>query len=61
MLFELLVDCCMSGCVNCVWIMYVNELKKYYEKDGNECVKREIDKIDNLLFKMFFKFEFGFL
>lgn len=49
MLFESLVDCCMSGCVNCVWIMYVNELKKYYEKDGNECVKREIDR-DFLLF-----------
>lgn len=55
------VDCCMSGCANCVWIMYANELKKYYEKDGNERAKREIDKIDNPSLKMFLKLELGLL
>lgn len=53
------VDCCMSGCANCVWIMYANELKQYYEKDGNERAKREIEKIDNPSLKMFLKLELG--
>lgn len=55
------VDCCMSGCANCVWIMYANELKQYYEKDGNERAKREIEKIDNPSLKMFLKLELGLL
>lgn len=55
------VDCCMSGCANCVWIMYANELKKYYEKDGNERAKREIEKIENPSLKMFLKLELGLL
>lgn len=55
------VDCCMSGCASCVWIMYANELKEYYEKDGNERAKREIEKIDNPSLKMFLKLELGLL
>lgn len=55
------VDCCMSGCANCVWIMYANELRKYYEKDGNERAKKEIEKIENPSLKMFLKLELGLL
>jgi hypothetical protein len=55
------VDCCMSGCANCVWIMYADEVKKYYEKDGNDRAKREIDKIENPSLKMFLKLELGLL
>lgn len=55
------VDCCMSGCANCVWIMYADEVRKYYEKDGNDRAKKEIDKIDNPSLKMFLKLELGLL
>ena len=55
------VDCCMSGCANCVWIMYANELKQYYEKDGTERAKKEIEKIENPSLKMFLKLELGLL
>ncbi|XP_061180961.1 uncharacterized protein LOC133189593 [Saccostrea echinata] len=55
------VDCCMSGCANCVWIMYANELRNYYKKDGNERAKKEIEKIENPSLKMFLKLELGLL
>ncbi|KAL4240086.1 Oxidoreductase-like domain-containing protein 1 [Mactra antiquata] len=56
------VDCCMSGCANCVWIQYAEELKQYFSKDaGLERVKEDIEKIDNPGLKMFLKLELGLL
>ena len=52
------VDCCMSGCANCVWIQYAEELRDYY-RDGNERALREINKMDNESLKAFIKLELG--
>ncbi|XP_069124130.1 oxidoreductase-like domain-containing protein 1 [Argopecten irradians] len=54
------VDCCMSGCANCVWIKYAEELKDYYS-DGTERALREIEKIDNPSLKAFIKLELSLL
>lgn len=54
------VDCCMSGCVNCVWIKYAEELKQYYS-DGSDRALKEIDKIENQSLKAFIKLELGLL
>jgi hypothetical protein len=56
------VDCCMSGCANCVWIQYAEELKNYYSLDqGSKKAKEAIELIDNPGLKMFLKVELGLL
>ena len=54
------ITCCMSGCVNCVWIQYAEDLTKYY-KDGGERVRKEIEKIEDPNMKMIVKMELGLL
>ncbi|XP_060063983.1 uncharacterized protein LOC132544409 [Ylistrum balloti] len=54
------VDCCMSGCANCVWITYAEELKNYY-CDGKERALHEIEQIDNPSLKAFIKLELSLL
>ncbi|KAH3747420.1 hypothetical protein DPMN_181846 [Dreissena polymorpha] len=56
------LECCMSGCANCVWITYAEELKKYFSvEDGLAKTKEAIEKIDNPSLKMFVKLELGML
>lgn len=50
------VECCMSGCPNCVWIIYAEELKKYYD-DGGESAQKAIEQIENPSLKAFLKLE----
>ena len=56
------VDCCMSGCANCVWIQYCEELKHYFiDETGQELAKKAIENIENPGLKMFLKVELGFI
>ncbi|KAK7507876.1 hypothetical protein BaRGS_00000841 [Batillaria attramentaria] len=52
------VDCCMSGCANCVWILYAEELKDYYS-DGGEAARQALEQIENPSLKAFLKLELG--
>lgn len=54
------VDCCMSGCANCVWIKYADELKDYY-CDGKERALQEIELMENESLKAFLKLELSLL
>lgn len=61
---ELRGTCCMSGCANCVWIQYAEDMVKYYSRAGNgieevfKAIDQEVDD-DNL--KAYLNFEIGFL
>jgi len=50
------VTCCMSGCANCVYIAYAEELKMYYS-DGGEKAREAIEKIEDPSLKAFLKLE----
>ena len=39
-------NCCQSGCDNCVWVKYVEELVGFY-KDGGEEAHKQLDKLIN--------------
>ena len=56
------LDCCMSGCANCVWIQYCEDLKHYFaDGAGNDIAREAIDNIENEGLKMFLKVELGFI
>ncbi|KAK3784065.1 hypothetical protein RRG08_025258 [Elysia crispata] len=50
--------CCGTGCANCVWIVYAEELRDYY-KDGGAEAKKALEKIDDPSLKAFIKLELG--
>lgn len=52
------VECCMSGCANCVWIVYAQELQNYYN-DGGDAAREAIEQIENPSLRAFLKLELG--
>ncbi|XP_044732365.1 oxidoreductase-like domain-containing protein 1 [Chrysoperla carnea] len=45
--------CCMSGCANCVWIAYAEELTKHFQDGGDEAQKQIMEKITDPNLRMF--------
>ena len=59
---ELPTQCCMSGCANCVWLDYAEELVKFYEVRGQtlnlDQLLAEIDEnLNDEMVKAFIKME----
>jgi len=50
--------CCMSGCQNCVWLEYVNDMIKYYKNNKKEAEKA-LDAIPDESLKTFIRIELG--
>lgn len=50
--------CCESGCVNCVWIKYANEVNSYYPpEERTEKLLAILDSVEDYNVKMFLKME----
>ena len=54
--------CCMSGCANCVWLDYADDMIKAYSEKGKQLeidvILQEIDeKINDPMIKSFIKLE----
>ena len=54
--------CCMSGCANCVWLDYTDDMIKAYENKGQtldlSIVLKEIDdNVSDPMIKSFIKME----
>ena len=52
----------MSGCANCVWLDYAEEMIKFYEKKGESLKMEELIKdidanVDDEMIKAFIKME----
>ncbi|CAG7834565.1 unnamed protein product [Allacma fusca] len=52
-------NCCMSGCANCVWIEYAENLAKAYSKPelSKERIKMELESIEDQNIKAFIMME----
>ena len=50
--------CCHSGCSNCVWIMYAEEMRSYYA-DGGQLARQEVMKIEDPNLRAFLLLEIG--
>jgi hypothetical protein len=60
-----LAACCGSGCQNCSWLTYADELLAYYEElnkknEGVEKILQEIEKMEDANLKAFLKMEIQF-
>ena len=54
--------CCMSGCANCVWLDYAEEMVTYYQSLGKKMELTELlhtleDNVDDPMVKAFLKME----
>ena len=49
-------NCCMSGCANCVWLSYAQELLEIY-KDGGQVAQEVLQAIEDPSIKAFLTIE----
>ena len=49
-------DCCMSGCANCVWVVYAEELARIY-KDGGRAAEKVLAAVEDPSLKIFLSLE----
>lgn len=53
--------CCMSGCDNCVWIQYAEELNKIFKDGGEKARKKILEKVSDPSMRAFLLSELFFL
>lgn len=51
------VYCCMSGCQNCVWLEYAEELVKYYANGSSKAIQSVHDNVEDPNLKSFILLE----
>lgn len=49
--------CCMSGCANCVWIQYAEEMRKFYADGGEKAREMILNKVTDPNTKAFLMME----
>jgi len=54
---EIPTGCCGSGCANCVWIEYAEEMAKYYGAMGQSQAMEAIYQIEDPSLKAFLTLE----
>ncbi|CAH1389835.1 unnamed protein product [Nezara viridula] len=50
-------NCCMSGCANCVWIKYAEDLSKIFDDAENKVKEIILSKVDDPNMKAFLLME----
>lgn len=45
--------CCGSGCQNCVWIPYAEEITQYFQDGGHTARKMVLDQIEDVNIRAF--------
>lgn len=53
--------CCMSGCANCVWIQYAEEMSKFYADGGEKAKDIILSKVTDPYTKAFLMMELKIL
>lgn len=49
--------CCMSGCMNCVWIEYAEKLTKMFQDGGEKAQKEIMEKVTDTNMQAFLSME----
>jgi hypothetical protein len=49
--------CCMSGCANCVWLQYVEEMSKFYADGGEKAREIMLRKVTDPNIRAFLMME----